>query len=333
MTGQDVLALVALVVSLVALVATTLQVIQQYTATADGYRRCAPSIMGPWAKFTRRKFRPVELRFEVLFAAPVIFLAPPTNPYGPIQGRKIYYMDGSAKSYEETMTLQPRQQAEDDAKAKASVTTADDEKASWVTLLQSLQRQENDSRQWDLRRARTPRGRNYPPPVYTLSVGIQSKRRSWDFMPDSVTKPYATTTLEHLVEMTAMLGMSWKVFEDLRWNLRAEGNGILLLSYVLSGLGLMVTFSITGKSSFEKTRMIPSSDVKSLCFGSVPIIMDIQGISDMLEFGAGERVHHTLELLGVSRPNLEVYKKSRTHIFPSRSSMGSIVGNHRCLSC
>ena len=43
---SDVLSLIALLVSLVALVTTVLQVLQQYFSSAEGYRRCADSVMG-----------------------------------------------------------------------------------------------------------------------------------------------------------------------------------------------------------------------------------------------------------------------------------------------
>jgi hypothetical protein len=74
MNSTDALALAALVVALVALANTISQVLQQYFATADGYRRCSKSVMGDWAKFTRRRFKWRELRFETIFATPVIFL-------------------------------------------------------------------------------------------------------------------------------------------------------------------------------------------------------------------------------------------------------------------
>jgi hypothetical protein len=44
--SQNVFGLVALIVSLVALVTTVLQVLQQYYSSAEGYRRCAASVMG-----------------------------------------------------------------------------------------------------------------------------------------------------------------------------------------------------------------------------------------------------------------------------------------------
>ena len=74
MEQTDGLSLAALIVALVALVNTVSQVLQQYVATADGYRRCNASVMGEWARFTRRRFKWRELRFETVFATPVIFL-------------------------------------------------------------------------------------------------------------------------------------------------------------------------------------------------------------------------------------------------------------------
>ena len=44
--SQNVFGFVALVVSFVALISTILQVLQQYYSDAEGYRRCADSVMG-----------------------------------------------------------------------------------------------------------------------------------------------------------------------------------------------------------------------------------------------------------------------------------------------
>jgi len=48
----DVLSITALVVSVVALVTTMLQVLQQYFGSAEGYRRCAKSVMDKWNQGT-----------------------------------------------------------------------------------------------------------------------------------------------------------------------------------------------------------------------------------------------------------------------------------------
>jgi hypothetical protein len=64
------IAVVALVVALVALLTTIGQLLQQYLATADGYRRCQQSVMSHWAKRTRLRWRWSQFRFETLFVTP-----------------------------------------------------------------------------------------------------------------------------------------------------------------------------------------------------------------------------------------------------------------------
>jgi hypothetical protein len=66
----DPVAVTALVISLVALLATFGQVLQQYFATADGYRRCQPSVMGLWGKKTELRWRWREFRFETIYYVP-----------------------------------------------------------------------------------------------------------------------------------------------------------------------------------------------------------------------------------------------------------------------
>ncbi len=72
-------AVVALVVALCALIVSLGQLLGQYFATADGYRRCQPSVMGPWAKRTRLRWRWREFRLETMFTTPRILLTPLPN--------------------------------------------------------------------------------------------------------------------------------------------------------------------------------------------------------------------------------------------------------------
>ena len=321
--NQNVFGLTALIVSLVALLTTVVQVLQQYFSSAEGYRRCAESVMGLWAKGTHRKLVPREFRFEVVFETPVIFVAPPDNKKGPIAERAIHYVDGSDGSYTNTRILRPVEQDQADKQAVARVHTADDERASWVTLLSTLQRAEGDSRAWD----RTHRGITFKPPKYEIAVGLQSKTRSWDFIPSSITKPYATSAICHLVEMMAMLGLYWKVFDQILWNLRAEGNGFILTSTSVHGLGVMVVFAVTRTSSFKENRVIPCEEaVKELAFGTVPNIFeseeylnrqhDAQSLE--LVFGEEKNVTATLESLGCTSETLIRFAKDHKHIFSGK---------------
>ncbi len=152
--------------------------------------------------------------------------------------------------------MSPQAQVKEEEDAVARVHTADDERASWVTLLSALQLKEYSSRQWDAqKRLESALGKFVSPPEYGITVGLQKKTRSWDFIPSSINKPYATSTICHLVEMMAMLGLYWKVFDQSFWNLRAEGNGFILTSTTVHGLGVMVVFAITGSSTFKENRV------------------------------------------------------------------------------
>jgi hypothetical protein len=327
--SQNFLAFAALIISLVALLTTVLQVLQQYYSSAEGYRRCADSVMGLWAKGTHRKLRFQEFRIEVVFETPVIFTAPPDNKRGPIQGRDIHYIDGTEDSYKNTRVLGPTAQKKIEAEATARVHTADDERASWVTLLSILQLKEGVSRQWDLdfRNKFPPRDQKPSTPIslpkYTLAIGLQRKTRSWDFIPSSITKPYATSAMCHLVEIMAMLGLYWKVFDQSTWNLRAEGNGFILTSTTVHGLGVMVIFATTGKSVFEERRVIPCLAIKELAFGTVPNIFEDESYLNKdkdrqsleLVFGSAEEVTDTLESLGCQADTLKKYNKDHKHIF------------------
>ncbi|KAF5867573.1 uncharacterized protein Bfra_010548 [Botrytis fragariae] len=323
--NQNVFGLVALLVAVIALLTTCLQVAQQYFSSAEGYRRCAESVMGLWSAGTHRQLRIREFRVEVVFEVPVILVAPPDNLRGPIMNKPIHYIDGTPESYKNTKVREPDDQLKKDKETIQRIHTADDERASWVTLLSSLQTEESESRKWDeLIRLKRPTGVSIKRPEYELAVGLQVKTRSWDFVPASMTKPYATSAICHLVEMMAFLGMYWKVFDQIQWNLRAEGNGFILTSTTVHGLGVMVVFTVTGKSKFEQDRVIPSNDVKALCFGTVPNIfeekeylekLDAESQSLELKFGSQDDVDLTLESLGCTPQILKRYRKDHRHIF------------------
>jgi len=242
--------------------------------------------MGLWAMSTRRRFRTSELRFEVVYVTPLFFLAPPQNKRGPIHGREIYNIDGSDASYAETNTMKP------DKERQRLYATADYERASWVTLLGVIQREEAHSREWERLYRRSYVGNKHEEPAYTICHFIQKVTSSYDFMPPTLTKPYATTNICHLVEMTAMLGMYWKVFDEIKGNLRAEGNSFMFTSSMVDGLGLVATFSVIGAARFKGNRVIPSHDIKDLVFGIVPCILGIN-----LELGNVDSVKKTFARL------------------------------------
>jgi len=281
--------------------------------------------MGLWAKGTKRKLRWLQFRMEVVFETPVMFTAPPDNIHGPIKGRPIHYAKGTEDSYRETQVEMPEAQKQALSATTLRVHTADDERATWVTLLATLQNAEHFSRDWDVKQ-RTVSSPDIPAPSYGLEVALQKKTRSWDFLPPSVTKPYASSTICHLVEFMSMLGLYWKVFDQQDWNLRAEGNGFILTSTAVLGLGVMVVFDTTGKSNFTERRVIPCMAIKDLSFGTVSTMFNdkeyLDGQKDAqsldLVFGAKNDVAETLEALGCSFGTIEQYAKDHKHIFSGK---------------
>jgi hypothetical protein len=346
----DVISGVALAVSLIALLSTLMQVLQQYYASAIGYSSCDEKVMGEWSKSKRRKFRWYELRFEVQFEAPVIFVCKPDNKFGPVKDADIIILNGEKKSYEASRVLEPAEAKEADEKKRSQdqVHTADNERATWVTLLGELQGMELTSRKWEEEEFH----KGFKPPQegeklvdapaparfeeHTLSVALQSKKRSWDTMPGNVRKPYATTTICHIVEIAAMLGIYWKEFDRSRNRYRAEGNGYVLIGDNQPDLGIMFSFQIAGKAKFAEYRLIPSDGVKELCFGYAATIfskkedhkrLELQNVElsglEMLKLGTPHEIAETLTLAGCNTNTVNYFRSERkkvSHLFPGKTS-------------
>lgn len=319
-----ILGIVSLVVSLIAFVLGVFSTITSYASTADGYRRCKESIMGPWGRATHRVWTFDEFRLKVMFLSPVIFVAPPSNTRGPVKGRPIFNVDGTAESYHQTRTRSPPEQEAheretDGGDIPSRVYTADDELASWVLLLQTLQKAEAEGRAWDHKASTaTPKGAHFAEVRSTLVIQVQERKRSWDQMPSGMQKPFATSTISHVAEMAALLGMVWTVFNQDSWVFRAEGNGLVMTSSSVSGLGVAVTFVVTGGSKFQANRTIPCPSVKEYLFGNVPTILT--GLP-RLRFGCDTKAldetditRRTLRNLNCSPTTIERYFHRREHI-------------------
>lgn len=343
-SGQFGVGLVALVVSLVAFLATIMQVLQQYYASAAGYANCNEKVMGDWAKTKRRRFNWSELRFEVLFDAPVIFVSPPSNTRGPIPDQPIYFLDGTQQSLDETWTTSNMDLRKEYMKlsTKERLHTADNERASWFILLYAIQRMESKSSEWQQKQYGPPGvlceryGLPKLPPSlkehHTLTAALQRKRKSWDTMPPNIAKPYATTTMCHLIEMIAALGIYWKEFDRRKDRYWAEGNGFLVLGRRVSELGIMFSIQVYGQCEFGNNRVIPVEYVKELCFGYVSTIFQetvdsrrLQVPSDMPEnlamlvMATRREVAESLRLIGCNNNTVNCYLEEGTrtsHLFP-----------------
>lgn len=331
----DIVSIVALVVSLIALFGTAAQVLQQYYASAAGYSNCGESVMGEWSKSKRRIFRPSELRFEVQFDAPVVFVCPPDNDRGPVRGAKIHFLDGSNENLRHTRPLPPTEEAKHIQNPRNDVHTADNERASWVTLLSELHSMEKESQTWQEQQygKNPPQSREWASfKDHSLAVALQSKRKSWDTMPDSVKKPYATTTICHLLEIAAMMGVYWREFDRSNDVYRAEGNGYILTGSNVTDLGLVFNFQICGKHNFKEGRVIPAREVKEMCCGIVSTIFREGNDDRMLDFaneepkdlswlhlGSLNEIAETMVLIGCNTNTANYFRSDtarHSHLFP-----------------
>ena len=296
MASDTTISIIALAVALVALVTTISQVLGQFLATADGYRRCQSSVMGGWAKLTHRKFRWSEMRFETLYTTPQFglfpympgqFVSTETDAYGTKEMR--YQLDGSARAKEATyceITLVPH-------------LPGGTENVSWLRFIEALH---DNSRQtlkafgvsFDDVASNKELGSELKPNLaiqrkiledinqpafgsqHYIIPDLKLQRRSWDFVPPEVVRPLASVAIADLAVMTRRLGMQWKQFEPLEGNLRAEGNGHTITSVAVRSMGTVLQIGVkdfvSGVDPAEELNelYIPSEAADKMGFGIVP---------------------------------------------------------------
>ena len=252
---SDIVAIVALIISIIAFVATFAQVLQQYFASATGYAKCDEKVIGEWSKHRKRIMRVRELRFEVQYEAPVIFLAEPNNTRGALPDRDLWVLEGTDDSYRKTRLLLPEdaKKRRDSMPTYEQIHTADNERATWLELLVAVQRMERESGDWQKMHFHRNPGKHKVQAFgeRTLAVSVQSKVKSWDTMPSTLSKPYATTTMCHIIELAGALGLYWKEFNRNADKYRAEGNG-----YILTGSLVGVWCSLSSSRARRDSRTI-----------------------------------------------------------------------------
>jgi hypothetical protein len=237
---------IALVVSLVALVATTGQLLQQYFATADGYRRCQSSVMGAWGKKTRLRWRWRQFRFETLYSTPEIFM---TDMFYPICSAE--YLLGLNDMELNKLWSAP---GPNNYGRLAGESRSNGDLVGWLELLSQMHRSTHKS----LSPAKTKDDVNREIKLvnahqqfhsdYRRIPAIEVVERSWDFQPPDVSRPLAKTTLSTLAVMARRMGMRWKVFRPEDGIMHAEGGGHVLTSTVVRTLGLVVQYNYHGQT-------------------------------------------------------------------------------------
>lgn len=285
--------------------------------------------------------RPIYEYVRIL-ELPVIFLASPDDMQGPVEG-EIWYIDGSVESYKQTRTMPFESQTFDmgsgQGRLRERLSTVDNDKASWLQLLEVVQRMECDSINWESRQL-TILGKNgeffESAGLRSLAVGVQPHKRTFGST-STYKRPFATTTICHIVELAAVLGLYWKQFDKNQDKYRAEGNGLSLRGVRVESFGIVFTFERIGRFNFQEKRVIPTSHVKELCFGNAPTFyqprnpsedMDWQADAttkkptslETLRLGSQQDVADTLALIGCNRNTILHFlnpERQKTHLFPS----------------
>lgn len=284
MGADTTLAAAALAIALVALCTTIGQLLQQYFATADGYRRCQKSVMGEYARKTRLQWRWREFRFETLYSTPEIFLAGQGSPN---RVRQVL-LTGSQKARE--MSLVPETSVDNEAvmvdqntpemrlqrqgtwgqrmqptRLRIQGGTYSEEMACWVPLLHWIHEKTRISLD------------NHPSteaqlakPMGTANVRLPAiifHERSWDFQPPDVVRPLAKTTLSDIAVIARRMGMKWKDFRPSDGILRAEGHSQTITSTMVRSLGLVLQYSYTGQNG--RLALAEHNVRKKLVTGSI----------------------------------------------------------------
>jgi hypothetical protein len=289
MGADTTLAAAALAIALVALCTTIGQLLQQYFATADGYRRCQKSVMGEYARKTRLQWRWREFRFETLYTTPEIFLVGQGVPNRVGQ----VLLTGSQKSREKSLVplssvengdavmLAPsnlhgmKRQRNMESKplgiqprpSRIEGGTYTGEMACWVPLLHWIHEKTGIS--LDDRPSITLQWTDpilMPPPDLRLPA-IIFRERSWDFQPPDVVRPLAKTTLSDIAVIARRMGMKWKDFRPSDGILRAEGHSQTITSTIVRSLGLVLQYSYTGQN--QRLAMAEHNLKKRLVTGSI----------------------------------------------------------------
>ncbi|KAI8306702.1 Modin [Colletotrichum sp. SAR11_59] len=235
--------------------------------------------VGKWAQAVRRIARPRELRFDIQFEVPVLFLCSPRATTGPLTDQPVVLIDGSAQSLERSRVdlpasyVPPANGREVLRKEKSATRTESSGRASWVDLLSALQRLELDSQAWDrnevakrqiLPETRVDGAHGGP----TLAVALQRKPGTWSTLPSHFKRPAASTTWGHIIALAAWLGMYWTDMDRTRGCYRAQGNGYAIAGSEVANVGTVFTFQVLGRSRFEENRVAPVAGLRELCFGS-----------------------------------------------------------------
>jgi hypothetical protein len=262
MANEADIALAALIIGLSALLIAAGQLLQQLFSTADGYRRCQASVIGPWSKRTRRVWHWSQFRFETKFTTPEIVLIERRNLMSHLsvkdpenfkhKTKQVIDLNCPNLPTELRETITPNRDDSGDQVLSDIVT--------WTSLLRQLNQLQGrwyQAYQPNLLPAKDP---NYIV-AYGTRIGVIYQERTWDLLPPDIIRPMASSRLGTIIVLALRLGMQWEIIDVSNGAMRAEGNGHTLLSTMLRGLG--IAFQYNFNSEIDCDRKSPSFFHKS----------------------------------------------------------------------
>ncbi|KAI4091325.1 MAG: hypothetical protein LQ348_006005 [Seirophora lacunosa] len=336
----------ALAVALTALAIAIVQLLGQLFATADGYRRCQPSVMGAWAQYTRLRWKWSEMRFETLFTTPEILLMnyklfPETTskPTGSIW-RRDYQWIGEMPGAIEDGSFEDRQIYRRIDCLDANLVDENkgsgmrDEMACWLPFLNSIR--DNERRVY-----RCSRSNEDTSKYHTLRRPVCGLvQRSWDFMAPELVRPLAMTYIGDIAVIVLRLGMEWQTFRPEAGEMRAEGNEHIIYSTLDRSIGPILHYAHGQARDVylkehriesglpDKRLTIPTREVDMMRFGILPCHAGLMRRKSYKMGTAGE-VQATLDLLDPTgsarkkvRDNLQ-FDPTSTHGFSDLIPMGA----------
>lgn len=332
MDDNEVITLIALLVSLLALLIAVGQLGQQLFSAAEGSRRCTEAIIGPWSRLTHRHPIVSELRIEFQFYTPEIAL-PRHGETTHADGDGPFFLNEEhlpGEVQEAWQIPQPRQIADEEwritqdqssryrfkersdlgrmltpRRAKSQPGSYGSKKDLMITWNELLRLAYRHQKHRDTDLTQLDQVKDQSSPSFSEAI-IYLRMRSWDLIPPDVVRPLASTTLGDIVILAQRLGMTWRDLRPTEGFMRAEGKGVTLFSPSgpIRGLGTVLQFnSMRSRSGPERLEnpLIPSAESDKLLCGVIPGSRRL-GIGDLDIIGDDRKLHLSgaMEKLGIS---------------------------------
>ena len=291
---EYIVALVALIVSVIALILIALQLSAQIFLTAEGQRKCSQSLLSVWSKDpttkTHWKWRWSELRFELHFVVPEICLGTSASPipYEPKPPKKNRSQFGAflrtvigarTNSDRKAESILGADRDLDYVLFLSALAYNAPDMVSWLSFLTFLRLETGDINAETIIKETfdTPLARGVAPeetckpnlsPLEPSWPRVKYRVHSWDYMPPNAPKPFAKFTIHDIAVLVRRLGMVWKAFDPKNGDMSAEGGTHILTSSLIPGLGLVLEYRclddmlLAGRAS-QKVSSILEREQKS----------------------------------------------------------------------